>query len=130
MCAIDDAEPVDVWRASYPRARKQYKCEECGRLIEIGELHGYVFTAYEGRGWTFRTCRHCRVGQGWLSINCGGWMPGALMEEMQEHVSEYPDIAFGLRRIIAGMKRKWTRFDRAGLMPAPPLPRAISEIMT
>lgn len=127
MCSIDDGERPDVYRASTHRAAKQHKCEECSRAIEIGETYGYVFMVYEGRGWTFRTCQHCRVGQQWLSINCGGWMSAGLDDEMWEHIHEYPSVKFGLYRIVTGIRRGWKRFDCMGLMPVQPLPRTILE---
>jgi hypothetical protein len=35
-------------------------------------------------------------------------------EEMWEHIEEYPDLAFGLRRIRVGIRRDWRRFDGKG----------------
>lgn len=50
-------------------------------------------------------------------------------EEMWEHFEEYPDLAFGLRRIRVGIRRDWRRFDGKGLMPLQPMLRSIEELM-
>lgn len=128
MCAIDGGERPDVYSGTYIKAaRKSHKCSECGRTIEAGEPYQRAFMVYKDHPDTFQTCQHCMIGQGWLGDNCGGWMHGRLIEEMDEHIQEYRDIAFGLYRIKAGMLRKWARFDRAGLMPVPPMPRSIES---
>ncbi len=125
MCIVD-AERSDVDRDAIHTARKPYKCDECGRDIPVGEKYVYAFMAYEGRGHTYHTCAHCRVGQEWLTHNCGGFMPHGLIEEMDEHAKEYPRLAWGLLKIKVGIRRKWRRFDGAGLMPLPTEPGIIS----
>ena len=132
MCLIDYADSrVEAYTAKHRVARKPHVCCECYRVINAGERYLYQTFVQDGTAMSFKTCRHCQVGYDWLMGNCGGHMTGcdSLWREMTEHIEEYPDIAFGLRRIRIGMHRKWQRFDGAGLMPEPPLPRAIAETM-
>jgi hypothetical protein len=49
---------------------------------------------------------------------------------MEEHAREYRGIAFGLHWMRIGMHRQWKRFDGAGLMRLPSMPRAIAETMS
>lgn len=125
MCAIDDAERVETLQDVMRKARKEYRCGECSRAIRTGETYRYVFGKLEGDRVTYRTCQHCLIGREWLTINCGGWLYEGVMEEIEEHAAEYPKIALPLLRIAVGARRKWQRFDGAGLMPFPKLPPAI-----
>lgn len=128
MCAIDGGERPDVYSGTYIKAaRKPHKCEECSRTIDVGEPYHRAFMVYDRIVSTFLTCQHCCVGHGWLLDNCGGFMHAGLIEEMSEHIEEYPDISFGLYRIKAGMLRRWKRFDGAGLMPVQPMPASIES---
>jgi hypothetical protein len=129
MCMIDDAEPWDLSKSYQVKARKPHACVECGRAIAAGETYTLDKGLYEGYWDTNKTCAHCKVGQQWLASNCGGWMYECVREEMQEHAREYPAIAFGLLRVAVGIKRDWKRFDGAGLMAIPQIPRAIAETM-
>lgn len=59
MCFYNDGEYATIWRESDPRARKQYKCYECGGTIIVGEKYRCVFTVFEGDAGTYRTCSRC-----------------------------------------------------------------------
>ena len=126
MCFIDDGDSATVWRETSHRAAKAHKCAECSREIQPGERYWSVFAIWDGDPGTYKTCAHCRVGQDWLKRNCGGFMHQGLLEEMEEHAEEYPHLALGLLRIKVGIRRRWRRFDGAGLMPVQHAPRDVS----
>lgn len=132
MCLIEWADcNVAVSRTTSPKARKPHNCCECGRIIAAGERYEYNFFVQEGHADSFHTCAHCQVGYQWLTDNCGGHMVGgdSLIEEMDEHAREYPALAFGLRLIATAMRERWERFDGAGLVPLPPMPRSIASVV-
>lgn len=57
MCDCDDGPTV--MREVIRRARKQYRCCECGNHIEVGNRYEYVTGIWDGVGQTFRTCLDC-----------------------------------------------------------------------
>ena len=69
-------------------------------------------------------CSHCVVGVRWLIINCGGYIGSDVRDELREHAEEYHHTphAVPLLRLVAGMRRKWKRFDGKGMMEIPALP--------
>ena len=132
MCMIDYADSrAGAGTRKTRRARKPHHRCECGRVISAGETYLYQSFVQEGSASSFHTCSHCQVGYDWLMENCGGHLTGgdSLREEMEEHASEYRQIAFGLLWIKAGMRRRWQRWDGAGLMRLPSMPRAVAETM-
>jgi hypothetical protein len=125
MCMIDGAdEPMRCWNTVTRKARKEHKCQECGRVIAAGESYRYGSGIdYDGLACSHKVCAHCLVACDWLTENCGGWIFSGVYEDIREHVDEYrrSDLA----RIAIGMRRDWKPFRRAGLMPVPKLPAPI-----
>lgn len=106
MCMIDDAEPIYPKRITQPKARKEHKCCECGRPIEIGERHEHVSGICDRRMFSERTCEGCQWAREWLDESCGGFCYTIVLEELKEHRREgYADNLLMLR--IRGMERKW-----------------------
>lgn len=58
MCDCDCDQP-DVYRESFPRARKQYQCCECRSFIQPGDQYQHVFGVWDGDAGTFKTCLSC-----------------------------------------------------------------------
>jgi hypothetical protein len=60
-CEIDDVDRLLFFKEKFVKARKQYKCVECGAVIRRGEKHHYVSGRWEDAGFEhFRTCLPCR----------------------------------------------------------------------
>lgn len=123
MCMIEDGERYAVYHQDTVKARKPHKCNECGREIAKGETYRRTAGLYDG-SWTInKVCAHCTVAAEWLLTNCGGYMDSVVHEDIVQHVDEYRRM--DLARLAVGMKRDWKRFDGAGLLPVPKLPRPI-----
>jgi len=123
MCAIDDGEHYDVYCAQTRKAAKAHKCNECYRQIAKGESYRHTHGLYDGYWMQNRVCSHCQVATTWLSDNCGGYMDQGVCEDIEQHVDEYRRM--DLARLAVGMRSKWKRIRREGLMPIPKLPRPI-----
>ena len=126
---IDGGERYDVQRTKWRRARTAHACGECDRQIQPGERYRYDTGLYEGSWNCHCTCEHCSVAMKWLSVNCGGWMFGGVLLDIEEHPPEYPELAFGLLRLVVGMRRGWKRFGDPALMPVERVPAGIARIM-
>lgn len=128
MCLADGADyGVTVYRESWHRARKAYKCIECRRGISVGERYRYNFQVYEGRpSDSLHTCEHCgTIACPWLVEHCRGYLFKGVEEDIANHVEYGPWSADEERqpikmslpaRIVVAMRRKWQRFDGGGLM--------------
>lgn len=120
MCRADDADHAKILASESRKARKPHKCDECRRVIEIGET--YLHERGIGDGpFTNKTCSHCQVACDWLSKQCGGWVYTQVEEELREHWDE--DTSYRTRELahlIWGMDRFW-RTRRGALMPVPTL---------
>jgi hypothetical protein len=117
MCAVDGGERYSNYTTKLVRARKQHRCDECDRTIEKGETYRYAQGVMEG-GWSLHyICSHCEVPAGWLIENCGGYLHCGILDDIREHVAEYPALGDDLKRFVSGMRAKWTA-DGA-LMPIP-----------
>src|ERR1700752_1586871 len=90
MCMIEDADgSCQVLQDQTRKARKEHRCSECSRIIRAGEDYRYEVTLYDGSCNTHKTCSHCQVSRAWLSDNCGGWVYGAVEEDIAEHARDY-----------------------------------------
>ena len=114
MCMVDDCDFVEVLREAEPTARKAHKCRECNRQIDQGEKHAMaIYRDHDGKPVTYRCCAGRKVAREWLSDQCGGYVYGGVLDDLQEHL-DYDDRNEGLdrrrlARLIVGMRRKWTR---------------------
>lgn len=123
MCMIDYADGrLEFSRAKNVKGRKAYHCYECGRDIQLGEVHHSMSGKFDGTVETYRTCLHCRVAGEWLERECGGHIIGGIEEDIHEHRLEGV-YGIDLTRLEVGMRRKWQRFDGCGLMPIPRMPK-------
>lgn len=57
-CSCDVTLP-DIYRESWPIARKQHECCECGSPIDKGEKYRLIDGKWEGEFKQFRQCEFC-----------------------------------------------------------------------
>ena len=59
-CSIDDFDENIIDEVSWPKARKEHTCEECGRTIEKGEKYEVCTLLTSSDGWSrYKTCLGC-----------------------------------------------------------------------
>jgi hypothetical protein len=111
---VDDATPYTVSTQRRSTARRDYRCDECGRTIAAGERYERFsgLNSDWGKWETWRTCEHCLWARQWLSAQCGGWCFAGVAEDLRDHWDEdYLLRDLDLGRRIVGMRRKWKRHD-------------------
>lgn len=122
MCAVDYGEPTDVARIELRKARKQHKCDDCGRIIEPRETYTHWVFLSEGYWSKGACCAHCRAASKWLVEQCGGFLYVGILDDLEEHWNEEPLLcSMRLGRLIVGCRRRWKRRD-GSLMPIPAVP--------
>lgn len=121
MCMIDGCDDMYYpFRQEMRKARNDYKCYECGRVIEMGEQYLYSTGLAYGQWDSYRTCAHCKWAADWLSLTCGGWLFGGVLEDLEEHWTEnYLLRSQALGRRIILMRRRWKDKKTGQLIPVP-----------
>lgn len=61
MCDIDFDGYCDVWQERPRKARKQHKCNTCGRQIAPGETYVAHFSIFEGETNNEKICAECEA---------------------------------------------------------------------
>ncbi len=64
------------------RARKAYRCCECGDPIAVGESHHYAAGKSDGMFWDNRTCAPCHEIR--TELCCDGWVFEMLWESISD----------------------------------------------
>lgn len=107
-----DYDPPEFWsKQDVKAARKEYRCEECGHKIRVGEPYERVNGKWEGYLDTFLTCQHCVSLREWakISVPCFCWAHSNLLEDIREMVSEVrhdvPGFFFEYGRRVIAIKR-------------------------
>lgn len=102
----------------YPTARTEHRCEECGRTIAKGERYSRTASVWESEFFTNVACLHCAIARFIVDAGCdyyGEQFYGGLAW----HLPECGDLDVWVLRLTVGVKRRWQRFDGAGLMDLP-----------
>lgn len=60
-CCFDYDEAADVWVTKTVKARKPWKCEECGGEIAPGDEYQRMKSLYDGDWSTYRNCASCHA---------------------------------------------------------------------
>jgi hypothetical protein len=128
MCMYDDGDgQVTMIRdGKFRMARKAHRCHECRRQIEAGESYHAEAYYFDSKFTEHKTCAHCMVARGWLQDECGGWLYGAIEEDIREHCRSGYAYPVGVHRLAVGMAWKWRRKD-GSLMPIPARPMTTHE---
>lgn len=87
-CSIDmgasDYDAPKVCNTTYPTARKEHQCCECGRTIEPGEEYERVDGVWGDHWDTYKTCTGCRRLRD--DLCCGGYLFGFLAETVWDYL--------------------------------------------
>lgn len=75
------ADWPDVIKVTVRRAKKEYRCCECGEAIQPGEKYEYVWGVWEGKQSIYRTCDTCRRIR---NDFCCSWIYGGLRDALRE----------------------------------------------
>lgn len=121
-----DYEPAEWSRISTPKARKQYRCYECGAFIAPSDRHEYVAGKWEGEVSSYRTCSDCVSLRQYIQahIPCFCWAYGNLfsdaLDALREYVHEVPGMAMESGRLIVALQRRNREARRLTTHPAAP----------
>jgi len=93
QCGCDfDSDAPEFYNESRPRARKEYKCCECGGAIRVGESHKKITGKWDSVE-TFRTCADCSViwcDFGKAAKNCGCMVIGYMASTIRNAYRNSP----------------------------------------
>ena len=98
-----DGEPATIYNASRHKARKAYRCDECGTPISGGELYERAEMLYDGQWSSCMTCSDCLSIRDWVrgNIPCFCFLHGSMLDDAERTVREAaayaPDETVGLR---------------------------------
>lgn len=98
---------------TYPKARREHRCSDCGRTIRVGEKYRRGVGMDNGTAWTWKECLHCQAivplvvdgdffEEGYGDDTFTAWEP-----------SSVPHL-----RLKALWRKRWQRAD-GGLYPVP-----------
>jgi len=106
-----DAPLPSLHNAKFRRAKKEYRCCECGETIAQGDRYEYVWGVWEGDQQTYRTCATCHAIREGLFCNGSTytWMKTELREFVQECFDDLPWDA------IRALPDKATRKNAGGI---------------
>jgi hypothetical protein len=94
MCS-DDYDLPEFYDQQVRKARKAYRCCECGTVIPAGEVYEATTGKWDGEVRTFHTHKACAdLWEFVHHVACGGFggiLHGGLAEEISE-AAEYLDI--------------------------------------
>lgn len=110
-----DYDPAEFYRCTTPRARKIYKCEECGGPIKLGEQYERVTGKWEEYIYTFLTCERCVDLRIWVKNNvpCLCWAHGNADASLREAVDDAYDRAHNeVVGLKFGLLRRFVLRDR------------------
>jgi len=89
MCGCDYEDGPSVLNEKFVKAKKSYKCCECGARINIGDEYQYTFGVWDGLASTYHTCEACAGVEISLSAMGFCFSYGYLREAYWEYLHEY-----------------------------------------
>lgn len=117
MCRIEDADGDGIWLQPLIErtAKKEHRCEDCGRTIAKGERYTYGLWKDDYLN-TVKVCAHCVAAGRWLKVVCGGHLWPGVLEELKEHWDEEWELrSNGLAWLVSAGRSHWLR--RGQLVP-------------
>jgi hypothetical protein len=113
----DDADPVEMYDATFVVGRKAHTCTECGDAIPKGIRHQRISYRFDGRFWTDRRCPPCQETAGEFNHCIIG---GMLWQAFQEEWENGAHLQACLNRLTtadakAHMQRQWTTWHERKL---------------
>lgn len=75
-CSIECYDEPSVYRETVRRARKAWRCCECGEVIASGEQYQEATGVWDGQWSTYRTCLPCAAMR--RDLSAYGWCFGEL----------------------------------------------------
>lgn len=81
-CECDDY--CTCLSSTRPKARKEHKCNECKRIIPIGDKYLREVTLYDGEVETYKTCKDCEsIRSNFFTY---GYYYGEILYMLREHI--------------------------------------------
>lgn len=91
MCVIQTGDiSAEVWRESWRKARKQWRCDSCSTAIQPGVRYLSHFSVTEGNPTSEALCAVCFIARAEFCNAHGGflWSPGSFEIILADCVSE------------------------------------------
>ena len=93
-----DYDPPEFYEVTWPKARKEYKCCECGYMIKRGEVHEKYSGKWDGDMGRFRTCGRCAdLRDSLVEATCNCFTFGGLFEAYWEMLKEMEGTANAIK---------------------------------
>lgn len=75
-----------------PKARKQHRCEECGRTIAVGQVYERCSGKFDGDFYSTKTCLPCaEIAE---AFYCEGRITGNLWDDMEDVMDQLTTSCF------------------------------------
>jgi len=114
-----DCEQAAFSQVKMRNARKPHLCDECGRVIELGERYEHTRSILDGLWCTDRTCRECLELRDYVKahVPCFCWGHGNMIQDarnaldaLADETSDTAGVLFGAgRRLLAIRKTRWRK---------------------
>lgn len=89
---------------SWPRARKEHKCSDCGRTIRPGETYRRG-VGFDGTAWSWKECQHCEYALNRYDL---AWDGEYNADDFAEWASDGDCRDVQEARDMAGYRKRWT----------------------
>lgn len=107
MCDLYADERAEVWDRTFPRAKKEYRCECCDAMIRVGTKYVRTFIVFEGEASTAKSCVACNrdINKFGKEHNYWPW-PNGFVEYLNNCIDEEPEEAAPWKRILVRIKAR------------------------
>jgi hypothetical protein len=120
MCDCD-FDPPSIYKETYPKAKKEHRCGECRRIIDVGENYLRIEAVYDGRFVTNKMCDHCEAAA-WAYRDASDccFAMGSLWSDVADFIDDYDNEGphDRLEELLSFAKAKWM-LSNGQIMPVP-----------